>query len=357
MTYLAEGILGGVMGAANATTELSRFKIKELADKLRLDAVAEIDKHAQERGFAHDKAIQKENIAAKEKMQTQDIAAREKMQTQDIASREKMAADKNAALERIAIMENDLKERIMSRQIKQTDAQNLRSRIAAFAEARKALEYGASTEEANTILEAAGLPTLEEYIKEPGRKGFLGFGKKEPVIGRRIAGSGATDGVATESNLKSELDMLLSKGQSDESKIGQSAKANQMEPSKKTSGSGLISNSMIDRNEPEPESPTRSELSNYLNEMSGGAPQTMPADINKWDIKVGNNQSGQRIYYVKDGLTYRPMTDEEYNYWINAGKQIYTTNPQDITVSQQRRNQAITPEERFDFSNQIVTNR
>jgi hypothetical protein len=202
MSNLTAGLLGGIIGTSHAVDELSAERRHEMALNLRREALAEIDRKHQARGFTH-----------AESLQEADIASREKQSAEDIKSREKIASGRNTVLEKIAGMENSMKKRLLAADKKSTEAKNLRARIAALTEARKVIEGGGSTDEANAVLEVAGLPLMEEYIVEEGRTGILGFGKKEPVTGRRVAGSAGTTLTAQKPTVvKSELDALLTEG-------------------------------------------------------------------------------------------------------------------------------------------------
>ena len=200
MSDAVSGLLGGIMGASNAVNELSAERRKEMAVALRQQAMAEIEKKYQERGFKQ-----------QEKIQGADIAARKEGSEADITSREKIATDRNAMLEKLSKAELGMKQQVLNMDKKSTDAQNLKAKISAFTEARKIIEGGGSTEEANAVLDAAGLPSMEEYTIEPGREGILGFFQKDPVVGRRVAGSAGSSGNAMPASggLKGELASLL----------------------------------------------------------------------------------------------------------------------------------------------------
>jgi hypothetical protein len=270
---LLEGLLGGARGFAGAVTTIAEDKRKQLAEKLKMEAIAEIDKAHQARGFAHDKEIQATDAELKEK---------------DIASREKVASDRNATMERIAKMETDMKQRMLSQDVSKSEAQDLKNKIAASAESRKILEGGGSTEEANAVRQQAGLPLLEEFIAEEGREGILGFFKKDPVIGRRVEGDKS-------SPAPDELDALLAKGRemmSDKAeKTPEPAAGPPPEPKR---ASGLISQAL--------------EESAPISSPELGDPKT-------WDVR---QQSGKFYIITSDGP--REMTPEQIEQWKQATK-------------------------------------
>lgn len=54
----ASGLLGGLMGAGSSVTEIADNRLKQLADKLKMEAEAELRKAEQERGFKHAEGMQ-----------------------------------------------------------------------------------------------------------------------------------------------------------------------------------------------------------------------------------------------------------------------------------------------------------
>ena len=184
MSDAVSGLLGGITGVSNAVNELSAERRKEMAESLRREALAELEKKYQERGFKHAEGMQGENIKA-----------RKAEGAADITSQEKIASERNAMMEKLSKAEMAMKQQGFNMDKKSTEAQKMNAIRAAFTEARKVLEGGGSTEEANAVLEAVGAPPLEEFIKEEGSPGYLGgllfgIGSKDPVIGRRVQQGG-----------------------------------------------------------------------------------------------------------------------------------------------------------------------
>lgn len=223
MVDLFKGLLGGVIGGAKAFSEISKEQRKDLAEKLKREAEAEVQKLYQERGFKHAEGLQESDISAQKELQANEIRLRKDLSTEEknaalerlglqldsaekivgrqidtqksIASEgnisaEKMSDEKNKMLKQISDNEIALKDRLSQVEKKSTEAQMMRAKIAAYTESRRVLEGGGSTEEANSILETAGLPLFEDYVVSPGKPGILGFGKEDPVMGRRVATPG-----------------------------------------------------------------------------------------------------------------------------------------------------------------------
>lgn len=173
------GLLGGVMGTANAVNELSAERRKEMAIALRREALAELDRQSTAQKHGYDVELQ-----------GRDIAARKTEGEADRSSREGMADARIKSMEKLSQAEMDMKNKLLSMDKKSTKAQMVKTKISAFSEARKLLENGGTTAEANIVLEAAGLPLMEDVIVEEGREGILGFFAKDPVVERRVEGSG-----------------------------------------------------------------------------------------------------------------------------------------------------------------------
>ena len=254
MVDLFKGLLGGVIGGTKAFSEISKEQRKDLAEKLKREAEAEVQKLYQERGFKHAEGLQESDINAQKQLQANEIKLRKDLSAEEknaalerlglqldssekivgqqldtqksIASEgnvstEKMSDEKNKMLKQISDNEIALKDRLAQVDKKSTEAQMMKAKIAAYTESRRVLEGGGSTEEANSILETAGLPRFEDYVVSPGKPGILGFGKEEPVIGRRVVGSGenpagatppAAENMSTSSSAASDLEGLLAIG-------------------------------------------------------------------------------------------------------------------------------------------------
>ena len=316
MSNAVSGLLGGIMGVSNAVNELSAERRREMAIALRQEALAELERKSQERGFKQQDKLQGADIAAgKEEGAANraarateseaDRAARATESAADITSREKIASDRNAMLEKLSKAEMGMKQQVLNMDKKSTEAQKMNAIRGAFTEARKVLEGGGTTEEANAVLEAVGAPPLEEFIKEEGSPGYLGgllfgMGKKEPVIGRRIQRGGGEaampptgiaapkDGTPTPASANTETDNWMKKWV-DRSKGGGKAEMGTAmaadEPTgetKKTSIGGLIDSAQ-----------TESKATGY-------------------------EVDGKEIFKVKDEMVvlengkFRPLTDDEW---------------------------------------------
>jgi hypothetical protein len=205
----AAGLLGGVMGAGSAINQLSEERRKELAENLRRQALEDMQgrldlkKHGYEKeihatdtasrekiaseGLTSQEKIASEHRTSAEKIASEGLTSQEKIASEHRTSAEKIASDRNTLEKWIHEQENNLKAKINTENISTRKAAEMKAKIAAYTEARHVLENNGSTEEANAVLEAADLPTYEDYVKEPGSEGGLfGWGKKEPIIGRRL---------------------------------------------------------------------------------------------------------------------------------------------------------------------------
>ena len=164
-----------------------------------MKAMAEINQKTDERRFGYDKELQgeRQTFEAGQNKEKRDfdkglfgdeIKFKETQAAADRASAEGMAGARNAMTERLAKMENDLQAEKNKADKDDAYARNLQARIKAIEESRKITEMGGSIDEINAPLEAAGLPTMEEYEMVPGKKGL--FSDEPPVTGMRRKGSG-----------------------------------------------------------------------------------------------------------------------------------------------------------------------
>ena len=282
-------------GGAHAVNEIAEDKRKQLAEKLKMDALAEIQMRQGEREHGYAKELQGEKIKAETELQGEKIKAESDLTDKKISSDEKIASDRNAMLERIAGMENSMKDRMLKMDAKTNAAQMMRAQVAAFTEARKVLEGGGTTEEANAVLEAAGLPAMEEYIADPGSSGFFGIGGREPKIGRRVAGSG---GILSGggSGLSAELDALLQEG------LGTTRKE-QVSAGK---DGGIVGDAMA--------STGQGNQTEEINPM-------LPSSPDQWNVKEKNVNGKVVPVAIVDGQEIE-LTEYEYVYWMtNKGKQ------------------------------------
>jgi preprotein translocase subunit Sss1 len=210
----AAGLLGGVAGVGTAVDQVAAERRRILAEHLKLQALEDIEKRADTRRHGYAKELQGERIGHEERQTEKTLGSHEKVAELGRTSAEKIseagikshekiaseqnvsaaaiASERNAMLKEIADMENSMKERILGEDLKGRKAAEMKAKVMAYTEARKVLEGGGSTDEANAVLDAADLPTFEEYIKEPATEGGLfGWGAKPAVKGRRLQGTGA----------------------------------------------------------------------------------------------------------------------------------------------------------------------
>ena len=260
---IVSGLLGGMQGIATATNTIAEDKLKQLAEKLKMEALEEIAARSDQRKFGHDQQLQGERIIGEKELQTSkndfeagmkkahddtlkeisraEIKSKEGIEGAKITSEEKIAGQKDSTLRYIAGMETRMKEMLANTDKKSTEAANLRSKVAAFTEARKTLEANPDDiDGANAILQTAGIPAAyQDVVVDPGKKGswFFGVGEKEPVTekrmviedGRPISG-GAQPTEPT--GLKSEIARIIEASKGDQPSVQRGAD--------KTSNTGLL---------------------------------------------------------------------------------------------------------------------
>jgi hypothetical protein len=260
---IASGLLGGMQGIATATNTIAEDKLKQLAEKLKMEALEEISARADQRKFGHDQQLQVERMTGEKELQTSkndfeagmekarndtlkeisraEIKSKEGIEGAKITSEEKIAGQKDSTLLYIAGMETRTKEMLANTDKKSTEAANLRSKVAAFTEARKTLEANPNDiDGANAILQTAGIPTAyQDVVVDPGKKGswFFGVGEKAPVTERRMVGGdgrpisgGAQPTEPT--GLKSEIARMIEASKGDQPSVQRGAD--------KTSNTGLL---------------------------------------------------------------------------------------------------------------------
>lgn len=260
---IVSGLLGGMQGVATATNTIAEDKLKQLAEKLKMEALEQIAARSDQRKFGHDQQLQVERMTGEKELQTSkndfeagmekarndtlkeisraEIKSKEGIEGAKITSEEKIAGQKDSTLLYIAGMETRTKEMLANTDKKSTEAANLRSKVAAFTEARKTLEANPDDiDGANAILQTAGIPTAyQDVVVDPGKKGswFFGVGEKEPVTekrmvredGRPISG-GAQPTEPT--GLKSEIARIIEASKGDQPSVQRGAD--------KTSNTGLL---------------------------------------------------------------------------------------------------------------------
>jgi len=209
MVDWASGLLGGIMGGGNAVADIAMDKRKELAERLKMEAQAEIDKAYQGRAFKHDESMTDKKIGADKELQGEGFKHESAMTDKKIGSDEKMASEHNQLLRDLAAQENSLKRELSKVDQASTAAAEMRAKIAAFTEARNILASGGSTDEANAPLMSIGLPGFSERVVDEGSEGFLGIGDRPRKIERTWDGDQGSGGGSPGGTLKDELDSLL----------------------------------------------------------------------------------------------------------------------------------------------------
>ena len=67
---IVSGLLGGIQGAANATNTIAEDKLKQLAEKLKMEALEQIAARSDQRKFGHDQQLQVEKMIGEKELQT-----------------------------------------------------------------------------------------------------------------------------------------------------------------------------------------------------------------------------------------------------------------------------------------------
>jgi len=233
MVDFLSGVLGGVSGAGNAVSEIATDKMHELAEHLKLKAMEEINARSDERRFGYDKAIQGENQKFEAGQNKEKRDFEKGLFDTEIASKEKLAAADRASAEGIANARNELLRAQTEAKKNGVSAATQKVQAEAGKNSLEVLRSGGTLEEANAILDTAGVgKRWEPYDAEPGKEGL--FGDTPPVKGYRLV---SADGSApAESSGKkggtSQLDSLLAKGQA----MGAPAGGAPPAPPKKDSG-------------------------------------------------------------------------------------------------------------------------
>jgi hypothetical protein len=83
---IISGILGGVHGGASAVSELSDERRRELAERVKEQALEAIMRQREQRGFAHDKEMQQRSFTHAEGQQRANIQGREQLQDAQLKS-------------------------------------------------------------------------------------------------------------------------------------------------------------------------------------------------------------------------------------------------------------------------------
>lgn len=282
------GILGGLKGAGEAVSAISQETRKSLAEQLKMKALEEMNTRMA--GVEHGYAMERQGA--------------------QLEAEKGMNEDRIRSSEKIAEMERGIKQKMINADKDSADARRLQAQAKAAADAMNIINKGGTTEEANAVLQAAELPLLEEYIIEPGSEGGpFGIGKKEPVIGRRMAGSRGIlageqqwqtgkkpdqiiAGAQNTGNLKSDLDRLLKEGSQAMGIPQANADTISFEQNESPKPKGILSGAQ----------------SVPISKPELGDPST-------WDVR---QQAGKYFIITKDGP--REMTAEQIQQWKAAQK-------------------------------------
>jgi hypothetical protein len=278
-----------------------------MALNLRREALAEIDRKHQTRGFAHDKEIQAAGIEARE---SEGLLSR-KARSADI--RAGITADKEIAAERIKADDRRFKKEIeiATKRAGWEKDKNRNNAIKLASEGFQTLPLDEAISQANALLSDHGL-TVRKYKKSEGRSGIpvLGWFSEDPEWGYEFFKIGEGGGTAMSSGL------LAAAG----SKSGESDAARLLRQANERAGEKTKPKDVAPKTYAGTESKQRSGLlaSRQTAQPSGGgkAPESrLPADPSTWKVKrAGGN------YFVLINDEYVEMTPEEIERWIKASE-------------------------------------
>ena len=305
MSDAVSGLLGGIMGASNAVNELSAERRKEMAVALRQQAMAEIERKYQERGFKHAEGLQGENIKA-----------RKAEGEADITSREKIASGHDASAKTIAEIRNEMDKEQVAAVKGSTEAKRMGDRNKAFSESAKlfsSMPLDDAISMSNALMSEYGW-RFNKYKISDGSSGIpiVGWGKKDPEWGVEVItddqiSKGGLASPQTVSNiqtgLKGELASLL-----EESKKGGISKPPGGQQITAAEFNGTDSAKDVIEPKPEPKGIMSTAI-------AGAVPKQKQAlgDPVDWEVR---EQSGQYFLMTKDGPV--QMTPEQIAQWKAA---------------------------------------
>jgi hypothetical protein len=272
------GIIGGAAGFGNAMNYIGKDQLRNLADKLKIQARGEIEKQ-----------LQGERITAEQQMNQDRISSQESMNTQRLKSNEKISSEHNAVLERIAKDKNDLSILLSKYKTGSSEAKDVANKLKAMDLVQKTIQNGGDINQINAILDAAGLPRWEQYTKTPGSSGFFGWGATEPVTGYRLAGSGG-------SQLSNDLNTLLAEGKKEGLLSG-------------LWGTGVAQ--AADNKENDGVWPPKGIIGGQINKIIPNL--RINPDPRAWSVQKRGND-----YFMNTGAGYIKMTPEQVDQWKRA---------------------------------------
>jgi len=270
---LVSAVLGGAAGMGRAVGSIGEKNLEALRKRLKDESLALLQSKRDERLHGQNLEIQ----GSRQRFEAGESKS-------DREAREKIASDRNAMMDKISQRESEIKKTLSSERIDANKVQMMRARVGAYAEARQILEKGGTVEMANAVLEAVGLPGLEEFeIEGTGSSGWLGTGfrAEDPEIGWRVKGSGRQQDA-------SDLELLLAEGR----KIPEGEKVVKTQAVSEEP-KGMIAEAMAKQ------PPTSASL---------------PKDMATWDVTLVK-RNGKNVPMVLTDAGPVEITNEQYQQW------------------------------------------
>ena len=296
---LLEGLLGAAKGAGEATNAIGEDVRRQLSRKAMLQAEEEMRRRLGQ---------EQDERALERQREQQGFLGEQNEQQRN--TQYNIAEQNRLSREKVAKMQMDLQQKQASATLSRAEADKTKTQVDAANKAAKILEAGGTTDEANMVLEAAGLPRIEKYTIKEEKSGFLwtDWGAEPAEFGYREEGSG----------INNELDALYAAGL--ESTSGKPTKPG----GKEYKGPGAIAvrgqrgvdaGATTDASEPEE---TRS-VDAAEKSRQAAVPGLLSAagsdlgDPAEWNVQ---EKAGQYFIITKDGP--RKMTEAEIAQWKQA---------------------------------------
>jgi hypothetical protein len=296
---LLEGLLGAAKGAGEATNAIGEDVRRQLSRKAMLQAEEEMRRRLGQE--------QDERALERQREQQGFLGAQNE---QNRNTRYNIAEQNRLSREKVAKMQVDLQQKQASATLSKAEAAKTKTQVDAANKAAKILEAGGTTDEANMVLEAAGLPRIEKYTIKEEKSGFLGWGAEPAEYGYREEGSG----------INNDIDALYAAGK--ESTSGKPTKPG----GKEYEGPGAIAvrgqrgvdaGATVDAAaQEETRSVDAAEKSRQAAVPQPGLLSAAGSDLGdpaEWNVQ---KQAGQYFIITKDGP--RKMTEAEIAQWKQA---------------------------------------
>jgi len=216
---LFEGLIGGVQGLAKGVEQISDERREQLAEELKMKALAKLDEARDQRRFTHEKSILDTELAHRTEER---IGAG--MMTSEENRKQREFEKSESALDRTAQEDRDKFNAQVTKEVAKLQAEIRAKGAKASADEKLKQEYLKMAKEAyaanNTALANLYLRKGEagmqwkDVVTDPGSPGwFMGLGAREETVEERLvsdAGMGDTTQSTTPTNQET-IDALLGK--------------------------------------------------------------------------------------------------------------------------------------------------